>query len=162
MIFTAGSRASFGYRPAVDFMPVRDPYVSEAAIRAAGGIVWRRQKRGPELVLIRRERRGLTEWSLPKGKLDRGESFPAAALREVEEETGIEAKLLRFAGVMQYEVKDENKIVCFWEMEALGPGRAKDNGEIAEVRWFTLEEALAALSHEQHRELLRHLPPPPV
>lgn len=113
-------------------------------------------------MLIHRTRHGGDEWSLPKGKLDPGESFVEAAVREVEEETGIRARPLRFAGVMQYLVKGENKVVCFWEMEALGDGRAFDNGEVVEIRWVTRDEALKLLSHEQNRELLRHLPPPPL
>ncbi len=78
---------------------VRD---SEATVRAAGGLVWRRGPAGWELLLIRRDRHGANEWSLPKGKLDAGESYLEAALREVEEETGVVAKPVRFAGVMQY------------------------------------------------------------
>ena len=137
-----------------------DPQASESTTRAAGGLVWRSSERGPEVVLIRRFRHGIDEWSLPKGKLDAGESFPDAALREVEEETGIRARLGRFAGVMQYLVKGENKVVCFWEMTALGLGQALDTDEVAEVRWVTREEALRMLTHEQNRELLRHVPAP--
>jgi 8-oxo-dGTP diphosphatase len=99
---------------------------------------------------------------LPKGKLDPGEGFEEAALREVEEETGVRARILRFAGVMQYLVQGRNKVVCFWDMEAVGPGVAKDDGEVAEVRWVSRDEALSLLSHEQNRELLRHLPDPPL
>lgn len=139
-----------------------DPRAAEATVLAAGGIVWRRSPRGPELALIRRHRYTDNEWSLPKGKLDPGETYPEAAVREVEEETGIRARVLRFAGVMQYLVKGKNKIVCFWEMEALSTGRIHDNGEVAEVRWVTREEALELLSHQLNRELLRHLPPPSV
>jgi NADH pyrophosphatase NudC (nudix superfamily) len=47
-------------------------------------------------------------------------------------------------------------------MEAVGPGVAKDDGEVAEVRWVSRDEALSLLSHEQNRELLRHLPDPPL
>jgi len=137
-----------------------DPHVSESTTRAAGGLVWRSSERGPEVVLIRRFRHGIDEWSLPKGKLDAGESYPDAALREVEEETGIRARLGRFAGVMQYLVKGENKVVCFWEMTAIGSGKALDTDEVAEVRWVTREEALGMLTHEQNRELLRHVPAP--
>lgn len=139
-----------------------DPHASESTTRAAGGIVWRSSERGPEVVLIRRFRHGIDEWSLPKGKLDAGESYPDAALREVEEETGIRAQLGRFAGVMQYLVKGENKVVCFWEMTAIGSGKALDTDEVAEVRWVTREEALGMLTHEQNRELLRHVPAPEV
>jgi 8-oxo-dGTP pyrophosphatase MutT (NUDIX family) len=129
-------------------------------LRAAGGLVWRRASVGLELLLIRRDRHGGDEWSLPKGKLDPGEGFEEAALREVEEETGVRARILRFAGVMQYLVQGRNKVVCFWDMEAVGPGVAKDDGEVAEVRWVSRDEALRLLSHEQNRELLRHLPDP--
>lgn len=131
-------------------------------LRAAGGLVWRRGPAGLELLLIRRDRHGGDEWSFPKGKLDPGENFEEAALREVEEETGIRARTLRFAGVMQYRVEDRNKVVCFWDMEAVGPGAGKDDGEVAETRWVTRDEALRLLSHDQNRELLRHLPAPPL
>lgn len=131
-------------------------------LRAAGGLVWRRGATGFELLLIRRDRHGGDEWSFPKGKLDPGEGFKEAALREVEEETGIRARSLRFAGVMQYWVQGRNKVVCFWDMEAVGPGAGKDDGEVAETRWVTRDEALGLLSHEQNRELLRHLPDPPL
>ena len=141
------------------FPDVRD---SEATVRAAGGLVWRRGNQGFELALIRRDRYGSNEWSLPKGKLDPGETYLEAAIREVEEETGIRARPLRFAGVMQYLVKGENKVVCFWDMEALEQGHAQMDGEVAEVRWVTREEALSLLTHEQNRELLRHLPLPPL
>lgn len=94
--------------------------------------------------------------------MDPGEGFEEAALREVEEETGVRARILRFAGVMQYLVQGHNKVVCFWDMEAVGPGVAHDDGEVAESRWVSRDEALGLLSHEQNRELLRHLPDPPL
>lgn len=131
-------------------------------LRAAGGLVWRRASNGLELLLIRRDRHGGDEWSFPKGKLDPGESFEEAALREVEEETGVRARILRFAGVMQYLVQGHNKVVCFWDMEAVGSGVGQDDGEVAESRWMSRDEALSLLSHEQNRELLRHLPDPPL
>ncbi|HAB17133.1 MAG TPA: NUDIX hydrolase [Verrucomicrobiota bacterium] len=139
-----------------------NPSLTEAKTRAAGGLVWRRGPSGPELVLIRRDRHGFDEWSLPKGKLDPGESYAEAALREVEEETGIRARLLRFAGIMQYLVQGESKLVCFWDMEALSDGKVQDNGEVAEVRWVTRDEALRLLSHAQNRDFLRHQPLPPL
>lgn len=137
-----------------------DPNESESAVRAAGGLVWRSGERGPELLLIRRFRHGSDEWSLPKGKLDPGESYEDAAIREVAEETGVHARLGRFAGVMQYTVSGGNKVVCLWEMTVEGMGKPLDNDEVAEIRWVRRDEALRMLSHEQNRELLRHLPPP--
>lgn len=122
--------------------------------------MWRPGPDGSELALIRRSRHGFTEWTLPKGKLDPGESYLEAAVREVEEETGWRARPIRFAGILQYQVQGESKLVCFWEMELLGPGTAHPNGEVDEVRWVRPEEALRLLSHEMNRELVRHLPPP--
>lgn len=139
-----------------------DPNESESAVRAAGGLVWRAGARGPELLLIRRFRHGKDEWSLPKGKLDPGESYEDAAIREVAEETGVHARLGRFAGVMQYTVSGGNKVVCLWEMTVEGMGKPLDNDEVSEIRWVSRDEALRMLSHEQNRELLRHLPPPKV
>lgn len=137
-----------------------DPKASESTIRAAGGLVWRPGPRGPELILIRRFRHGIDEWSLPKGKLDAGESYAEAALREVEEETGVRATLGPFAGVMQYRVNGVNKVACFWAMTVAGAGTPLDTDEVAEVRWVTRDEALGMLTHEQNRELLRHAPGP--
>ncbi len=137
-----------------------DPKESESTTRAAGGLVWRAGDGGPELLLIRRFRHGIDEWSLPKGKLDPGESFSEAALREVEEETGVRARLGRFAGVMQYQVNGANKVVCFWEMTPEGVGQTQDTDEVAEIRWVPRGEALRMLTHEQNRELVRHVPEP--
>ncbi|MCW5556335.1 MAG: NUDIX hydrolase [Verrucomicrobiae bacterium] len=136
------------------------PKNSESAVRAAGGLVWRPGVPEPELLVIRRCRHGADEWSLPKGKLDSGETYPEAALREVAEETGVRARLGRFAGVLQYAVNGQNKVVCMWEMTAESVGRPEDTDEVAEIRWVPREEALRLLTHEQNRELLRHLPPP--
>ena len=58
----------------------------QAEVKAAGGVVWRRGGDGIELAVAHRPR--YDDWSLPKGKLDRGESWEDAALREVEEEIG--------------------------------------------------------------------------
>ena len=59
-----------------------------AEIRAAGGIIVRAAKKGPKVLLVHRKR--YNDWSFPKGKLDEGEKFKEAALREVMEETGYE------------------------------------------------------------------------
>ena len=67
-----------------------DPEAAE--VKASGGVVWRRAPGGaPELVVVHRPR--YDDWSLPKGKLDPGETWEEAALREVEEEVGLRCRL---------------------------------------------------------------------
>ena len=69
-----------------------DPETAE--VKASGGVVWRRAPDGAlELVVVHRPR--YDDWSLPKGKLDKGESWEEAALREVEEEIGLRCRLGR-------------------------------------------------------------------
>ena len=64
-----------------------------AEVKAAGSVVWRRGAGGIEVAVAHRPHRG--DWSLPKGKLDPGEAWEEAALREVEEEIGLRCKLGR-------------------------------------------------------------------
>ena len=61
-------------------------------VHAAGGLVVRDGGDGPEVAVVHRPK--YEDWSLPKGKLDAGESFERAALREIEEETGLRCELV--------------------------------------------------------------------
>jgi ADP-ribose pyrophosphatase YjhB (NUDIX family) len=72
-----------------------------SVVRAAGGLLWREDPSGPRIALVHRPRR--SDWSLPKGKLDDRESWEEAALREVQEETGCEARITGFAGAIRDE-----------------------------------------------------------
>ena len=80
-------------------------------VRAAGGVVWRRNGAGPvEILLVHRPRYG--DWSLPKGKCDKGESDEDCALREVEEETGWRCRLGPELPSTRYrDNKDRSKVV---------------------------------------------------
>ncbi|HUH08052.1 MAG TPA: NUDIX domain-containing protein, partial [Egibacteraceae bacterium] len=69
---------------------------SAGPVRAAGGVLWRDVGGRIEVAVVHRPHRA--DWSLPKGKLDPGESSPEAALREVFEETGIRGRLGRGVG----------------------------------------------------------------
>ncbi|MGZ4290497.1 MAG: NUDIX hydrolase [Gaiellaceae bacterium] len=108
-------------------------------IRAAGGVV----VRDGRVLLVHRAR--YDDWSLPKGKLEVGESWEEAALREVWEETGLRCRLAGPLGVSRYEVRGMPKEVRWWAMttdDEPGP-----SNEVDAVRWASREEARELLSY---------------
>jgi 8-oxo-dGTP diphosphatase len=108
-----------------------------------------------ELAVVHRPAQ--SDWSFPKGKLEGGESFEDAALREVSEETGLRCRLRRFLGHSEYrDRKDRLKIVAYWTMEPLR-GAFEPNDEVDELRWVGLIEVASLLSYERDRELLDRL-----
>jgi 8-oxo-dGTP diphosphatase len=115
-------------------------------IRSAGGVV----VRDGRVLLVHRDR--YDDWSLPKGKLESGESWEEAALREVEEETGLRCELGEPLGASRYDVRGEEKEVRWWLMTADGePG---PSNEVDAVRWATPDEAGALLSYDGEREVV--------
>src|SRR5215218_9682649 len=112
-----------------------------AQVKASGGVVWRRGERGLEVVVVHRPR--YDDWSLPKGKLDPGEDWETAALREVVEETGLECRLLDELPSVEYrDNKGRPKTVRYWRMEPVGEAAPfTPNDEVDELRWATSAEA---------------------
>lgn len=127
-------------------------------IRAAGAVVWRFGSTEPEVVLIHRPR--WADWSLPKGKLDEGESTPAAAVREVWEETGLRVRLGVPLPDQHYEVGDGQprpKSVSYWTARPRGEAdlsRFQRNDEADVACWSPLSEALQRLSYPHDAVLL--------
>jgi 8-oxo-dGTP pyrophosphatase MutT (NUDIX family) len=123
-------------------------------VRAAGGLVWRRTPEGSvQLVLVHRP--AYDDWTFPKGKLDGGESEPEAALREVEEETGLRCRLGRDLGTIAYtDGRGRPKTVRYWEMPLEDGAIVAPGHEVDEARWVSRDEATAMLSYEHDRELL--------
>ena len=120
-------------------------------VEAAGGVVLS----DGQVLLVHRPR--YDDWTLPKGKLDRGESFEEASLREVEEETGLLCRLGHELLSSEYrDNKDRPKIVRYWLMEVEG-GEFEANDEVDEVRWVSLDEAADELTYERDREVLASL-----
>jgi 8-oxo-dGTP pyrophosphatase MutT (NUDIX family) len=118
-------------------------------LRAAGGLV----VRDGHVLLVHRGK--YDDWTPPKGKLDDGETWEDAALREVEEETGLRCTLGAYVGSTHYPRFGGTKEVRYFLMDADGDPRPQN--EIDEVRWVALDEADALLSYDYDRELLKRL-----
>jgi 8-oxo-dGTP diphosphatase len=127
-----------------------DPEAAE--VKAAGGVVRRRGERGPEIAVIHRPR--YDDWSLPKGKLDPGETWEEAALREVREEIGLSCTLGEELPPVSYEdAKGRAKVVRYWLMDDC-EGSFAPNDEVDEVRWLPPAEAARVLSYPHDRRLV--------
>jgi 8-oxo-dGTP diphosphatase len=122
-------------------------------VSAAGGVLVRRDGSAPEVAVIHRPR--YMDWSLPKGKLEPGEEWLEAALREVEEETGFRCEPGRELSPVRYrDRKGRPKLVRYWLMTPLSGG-FEPHDEVDELRWLRLADAEELLSYEHDRELLR-------
>jgi 8-oxo-dGTP pyrophosphatase MutT (NUDIX family) len=117
-------------------------------------VVIRRGEHGPEVVLAGRE--GM--WVLPKGTPDADERIEDTATREVREETGLDVRIVRPIGQMEYWFalprKRVHKVVHFYLMEALGGDTSRHDHEYDEVRWVPVDDARRMLSFETYREML--------
>jgi len=134
-------------------MPKKDASLSDV-VRAAGGLVWRNSPRGREIALVHRPK--YDDWTLPKGKLDPGESWQDGAVREVEEETGFDVRLGAFAGGYTYLARRAPKVVLYWHMEVDGetPFAPDDPAEVDAVEWLSPDEARRRLSYTRERTVL--------
>jgi 8-oxo-dGTP diphosphatase len=121
-------------------------------IRAAGGIVHRRVSASHvEIACIYREARG--DWTFPKGKLDSGETFEQAALREVAEETGMDCYVERFVGTTNYtHRKGKPKIVAYYLM-GVNHGEFAPNEEVDDLVWLPMEQVRSHLTWDRDQEL---------
>ncbi|WP_245786625.1 NUDIX hydrolase [Lentzea albida] len=120
-------------------------------MKAAGAVLWRDAGGNVEVAVVHRQR--YDDWSLPKGKLDQGETIPACAVREIEEETGFSCVLGRHLSQVSYSVKGVPKTVDYYAAEAVS-GSFAANEEVDELRWLPVTEASALLTYAPDREVL--------
>lgn len=127
---------------------------ADKTVRAAGAVLWRpgRRDSAVEVGLIHRPR--YDDWSLPKGKVDPGETEPVTAVREVYEETGHRVHLGRRITTVSYPVEQGTKKVRYWAACTLGgsftPGR-----EVDDLIWLPVPAAIKKLSYSADRKVLR-------
>jgi 8-oxo-dGTP diphosphatase len=124
----------------------------EAEVKAAGGVVLRDGR----IAVVHRPR--YDDWSLPKGKLDHGESWEECALREVREETGL---VCRLAGELSHtsytDRKGRAKVVRYWRMEIERSDPSGVDDEVDELRWLEPGEATALLTYPHDAALIREV-----
>jgi 8-oxo-dGTP diphosphatase len=123
-------------------------------IAAAGGVLLARDGEGSTRVAVI-HRPKYMDWSLPKGKLEEGEGWKEAALREVEEETGYRCEPIAELHHVSYrDRKGRRKLVRYWLMEPVEGGFVP-HSEVDELRWLTPDEADGRLTYPHDKELVR-------
>jgi len=125
---------------------------------SAGGLVVD-PGQGTAAVIGRLDRRGRLLWSLPKGHIEDGETAEQAAVREVEEETGIIGRVVAPLGTIDFwfvaEDRRVHKTVHHFLLRALGGQLSDADVEVAEVAWVPLDELEAKLAYADERRLVR-------
>ncbi|GEK81316.1 ADP-ribose pyrophosphatase [Agrococcus baldri] len=118
---------------------------------AAGALVWREHGGGLQVLLV--ERTQHRDFSLPKGKLDPGETLPECAAREIEEETGLRIALGAPLGQSEYRLPDgRDKVVYYWQAKvdeaAVSAAPFSPNDEILALEWLPLADAKRRCTYE--------------
>jgi 8-oxo-(d)GTP phosphatase len=131
------------------------------AVLAAGAVLWRPNgdAAAPEVAIIHRPR--YDDWSLPKGKVDPGETEPVTAVREVREETGYSSHLGRRLAAVSYPVEQGIKKVRYWAACRVD-GDFSPNAEVDELKWLPVAEAIEHLEYPHDRKVLRRFAKQPV
>jgi 8-oxo-dGTP diphosphatase len=123
------------------------------SIWAAGCVLVRSGDSGePEYLLVHRPR--YDDWSLPKGKIDKNETFLEGAVRETFEETGYKAKKPRLVGTVAYQTQNENPKVVRWWLADAAKGSFTPNQEVDKIKWVPFTKGRRKLTYRNDREVL--------
>jgi len=131
---------------------------------SSGGVVFRYRGKSLEVLLI--NTRAGEVWQLPKGLVEKGESLETAALREVKEETGITARVIKKFDKIDYWFwwtdetgtrRRHHKIVYFFLMEYTGGSTEDHDTEVESAEWFEITTAIEKATYKNERELLKKL-----
>lgn len=134
-----------------------------AAIRqlySAGGLVFRRSSGSTELALI--SIKNNTIWTIPKGIIDKDETAEQAAVREIEEETGLKSSIIEQIGQKSYWffLKDENvkcrKTVTYFLLEHIGGSINSRCCEVDDARWFKTDDAINAVFYKSDKDMIQN------
>ncbi|WP_323055470.1 NUDIX hydrolase [Mycolicibacterium sp. J2] len=138
-------------------------------IHAAGAVLWRQNGDSPinvasgdspiEVAIVHRPR--YDDWSLPKGKVDPGETEPVTAVREILEETGYACQLGRRLPAVSYPVDADIKKVRYWAARTID-GEFVPNAEVDQLLWLPPAQALDHLQYPQDRKVLRRFTKAPA
>jgi len=128
---------------------------------SSGGVVYKRDDTNIKIALVKRlTKRGMHVWCLPKGKVENAETQEMAALREVNEETGIKGEIGKGLGNINYwfyGVEDKlkiNKTVHFYLMKYLSQRSELHDSEVEEIRWFEINEAVSVASYKSEKGII--------
>ncbi len=141
--------------------PTTDAVPVNKAVLAAGAVLWRSNgdSAEPDVAVIHRPR--YDDWSLPKGKVDPGETEPVTAVREVHEETGYSSHLGRRLASVSYPVEQGIKKVRYWAARSTD-GQFTPNSEVDELKWLPVAAAMKQLGYSHDRKVLRRFAKLPV
>jgi 8-oxo-dGTP pyrophosphatase MutT (NUDIX family) len=132
-------------------------------VRSAGGVVCDDRDDGRRwvLLIVHRNLNGTPRWTLPKGRIEDGETSEVAALREVREETGHGAEIVAPLITIDYrflwrpEGVRYHKFVDWFLMRWDGRPPGTPDGEVEHIEWVPYDVSLMRLEHRSERDLVR-------
>ena len=134
------------------------------AVSAGGVVLAETRPDAPVALVAHRSARGSLQWTLPKGAREEGETVAETALREVREETGLEAELLGPLDTIDYwfvwapERTRYHKFVHYFLMRFAGGDFSQRDHEMEDAAWFEPDEAKRRMAFANERKLLDLIP----